>query len=138
MAIQSATPYLILNGKARQAIAAYEQALGARATTVQRFGDMDKSCPDAQKDNIMHAELRLGDALLMMSDGGPGDEAAAPSGSVSIALAVDDTAETRRCFDALAASGAVVQPLFDAPWGALFGVVRDQFGIHWMLNCATN
>jgi uncharacterized glyoxalase superfamily protein PhnB len=35
----------------------------------------------------------------------------------------------------LASSGAVIEPLFDAPWGALFGAVRDEFGIHWLFNC---
>lgn len=135
MAIQSATPYLILNGSAPQAIALYERALGARVASVQRFGDMDGSCPEAQKERIMHAELRLGDAILMLSDGA-GDGAPVESGSVSVALGLNDPAEARRCFDGLAASGAVVQPLVDAPWGALFGVVRDEFGIHWMLNCA--
>jgi PhnB protein len=136
MAIQSATPYLILNGRAPRAIALYERALGADVTTVQRFGDVDGSCPDAQRNQIMHAEVRLGGATVMLSDG-PGDGSPSGGGSVSVALALNDSAETRRYFDGLAASGAVIEPLFDAPWGALFGVVRDEFGIHWMFNCAT-
>jgi PhnB protein len=133
MSIQAATPYFILNGRVEQAIVLYERALGARTEALQRFGDMPGSCPDAMKNRVMHAELRVGSALLMMSDG-PEDKPGTDGGSVSVALAFDDPAELRRGFDALASSGKVIQPLIDAPWGGLFGVVRDEFGIHWMVN----
>lgn len=134
MTIKTATPYLILNGRAAQAIAFYESALGAKTSTIQRFGDVDGSCPDAKRELVMHAEQRIGSAPLFMSDG-PGEGPLAKSGAVSIALDLDDESEARRCFDALAASGNVVEPLFAAPWGALFGVVEDEFGISWMFNC---
>lgn len=136
MSIQSATPYFILNGKAEQAIALYQRALGARVESLQRFGDVHQSCPEAQKDRVMHAALRVGGALLMMSDGS-GDGPGPDGGNVSVALDFDDPAVARRAFDALAASGTIIEPLFDAPWGALFGVVRDELGIPWMFNCAT-
>lgn len=72
MTIRTATPYLILNGRATQAFALYKAELGAEVTSSQRFGDVQESCPQAQRDLIMHAELRLGDAVLMLSDG-PGE-----------------------------------------------------------------
>lgn len=136
MTIKTATPYLILNGKAEGAIALYQRALGARAETLQRFGDVDGSCSEAQKGRVMHAVVRVGDAVIMMSDG-DGDAPLAGGGNVSIALDLNDPAEARRSFDALGASGKVIEPLFDAPWGALFGVVADEFGVSWMFNCAT-
>lgn len=133
MSIQSATPYLHLNGRVERAIELYQRALGARTETLQRFGDVDGSCPAAMKSRIMHAELRVGSALLMMSDG-PEDEPLLERANMSVALAFDDPAQLRRSFDALAASGTVTQPVFDAPWGGLFGMVRDELGIHWMFN----
>ena len=134
MTIQAATPYLILGGKADQAVELYRRALGANVEVLQRFGDVDKSCPEALRNQVMHAALRVGKALLMLSDGGPG-ATPARGGSVNVALDLDDPAETRRIFDALAASGKVFQPIMDAPWGALFGALEDQFGIQWMFNC---
>ena len=56
------------------------------------------------------------------------------TGSVSIALDIDDVEQGRRIFGALAETGNVVQALFDAPWGAMFGVVRDELGVSWMFN----
>jgi PhnB protein len=137
MTIKAATPYLILNGRAEQAIAFYQRALGAKLETVQRFGDVDQSCPVAMKNRVMHAALRVGDALLMMSDGGPNEGALPRNGSVNVALDFDDPDQARRCFDALAANGQVVQPLIDAPWGGMFGALGDEFGINWMFNSAT-
>ncbi|HWO09772.1 MAG TPA: VOC family protein [Polyangiaceae bacterium] len=136
MTIKSATPYLILNGKAQQAIELYRTALQANVEVLQRFGDMPGGCPEALKDRVMHAAIRVGSAVLMLSDGGPDGGPTAPgSGPVSVALDLDDEAQLRRIFDALAASGKVVQPVIDAPWGALFGAVNDAFGISWMFNC---
>ena len=136
MSIRAATPYLILNGHARRAIALYERALGAKTATIQRFGDVDGSCPEARKDLVMHAELKLGSATLMLSDG-PGEGPLPQGGGVSVALDFEASAAARKSFDALAENGRVIEPLFDAPWGALFGVVVDELGISWMFNCQT-
>ncbi|OJH35628.1 VOC family protein [Cystobacter ferrugineus] len=135
MTIKSATPYFILNGRTEQAIALYQRALGAKVEALQRFGDGNPNCPTALQSRVMHAALRVGDALLMMSDG-PNDSAPPQSGSVNVALQFDDPDQARRCFDALAANGKVVQPLIDAPWGELFGALGDEFGINWMFNSA--
>ncbi len=58
MTIKAATPYFILNGRAEKAIAFYQRALGAKLEMVQRFGDVDQSCPAAMKSRVMHAMLR--------------------------------------------------------------------------------
>jgi len=135
MTIRAATPYLILNGQAVRAIALYERSLDAHTQSVQRFGDVNDSCPTALRELVMHAELRVGSAPIFLSDG-PGNAPLTKGGAVSIALDFDDVDEARRMFDALATSGNAIQPLMDAPWGALFGVVEDEFGISWMFNCA--
>jgi PhnB protein len=134
MAIQTATPYLILDGQARQAIPLYERALGARVEALMRFGDMDQSCPEARRDLVMHCSLRVGKAIVMLSDGS-GQGSPPAGGRVSVALELDDASEARRCFEALGQSGRTVQPLFDSPWGTLFGIVTDEFGVSWMFDC---
>jgi PhnB protein len=133
MAIQSINPYLILGGRADDALAFYHETLGAEVTALNRFGDMDDSCPDAMRERVMHAELQLGAARIMLSDGPM--EAPPAGGTVSIAVRFDDQHQIRRGFERLSVGGMVIQPLFDSPWGTLFGVVVDQFGVSWMLDC---
>jgi PhnB protein len=134
MTIKAATPYLMLDGQADNAIATYQSALGATLESLQRFGDMDPSTPDAMKNRVMHAVLKFGDATLMLSDGGPG-EGQGPAGRVSVALDMNDVAQCRKAYEGLTAKGKAVQPLIDAPWGALFGIAHDEYGVAWMFNC---
>ncbi len=138
--IESATPYLMLNGQGKRALALYAETLGARVETLQHFGDIDDSCDEAQRGMIMHAALRIGDALLMMSDG-PKEATRAQASpvpvTVSVALDFSEREELRRCFDALAKTGATVVPVTDAPWG-LFGALQDELGVHWMFNCGND
>lgn len=136
MNITNATPYLMLAGRAREAAAFYESALGAKIQTIQTFGEAMSNCPDALKDRVMHAELLLGgNALLMMSDGPSGDTEPKPEG-ISIALNITNVDDGRRAFDALAEGGKVIEPLNQAPWGAWFGIVVDRFNFAWMFNVA--
>ncbi|MEZ4226491.1 MAG: VOC family protein [Polyangiaceae bacterium] len=133
MTISAATPYLIVGGKSERAIALYQAAFGAEVTRLQRFGDMNQDCPEAEKHRVMHAELAFGGATIMLSDGNA--EMPPPGGVVRIALNLDDPDQAKKCFDVLAESGQAIHPLFDAPWGALFGVVQDELGVNWMFNC---
>lgn len=135
MTVLAANPYLILQGKADEAIEFYRSTLRATPEALIRFGDVDGSCPIARKNLVMHCALRVGSALIMLSDG-PGEGPLPPAGIVSIALDLDDADELRRIFDALSASGTVVERIIDAPWGALFAAVRDRYGVSWMFNCA--
>jgi len=52
----------------------------------------------------------------------------------SVSLSIDDPAEAR-IFQALAEKGAVRLPLQQTFWAARFGMLADQFGIPWMINC---
>jgi PhnB protein len=55
---------------------------------------------------------------------------------ISMALSGDNTAELTGYFEKLAQGGTVKMPLAQAPWGDSFGMVRDRFGINWMVNIA--
>ncbi len=133
MTIQAATPYFILNGHAREAIEFYQGALDAKVEALLTFGELNKAT-GPRKDNVMHCVLNVGSTVLMLSDG-PMNGDLPPTGLVSVALDFDDPEELKRVFGALEQGGTVIDAPFQAPWGALFGVVHDRFGIAWMLNC---
>lgn len=102
---------------------------------MQTYGEVDKSCPDAMKEGIMHARLSGGDIVLMASDD-PGSGRKIGTGKIHLALGGDDEEKLRHVFDALSAGGKVGVPLERQMWGDLYGDLRDQYDIHWMINIA--
>lgn len=64
-------PYLCYEGRCEEAVEFYKGALGATVIMMMRFRDSpDQSmCPTGQKEKIMHASLRIGESVIMASDG---------------------------------------------------------------------
>ncbi len=70
-------PYLFFDGCCDEAIAFYRAALGARQVVWMRFKDAPEPVPvpPEMAEKVMHAELDIGGAVLLMSDGrGAGGE----------------------------------------------------------------
>ena len=137
MAIKQLNPYLNFNGTADKAIKLYEKALDAKVESIQRFGDVPGTpAAPGTTDRVIHALLRLGGGVVMVSDTQP-DDPAPPGGPIYVTLDFDDPADMGRKFEALSAGGKVTMPLQDTFWGAKFGILTDAYGIQWMFNCNT-
>ena len=53
----------------------------------------------------------------------------------SLTLGLKDEVEAERIFKALAENGTIEMPLQETFWAVRFGVLIDQFGITWSINC---
>jgi uncharacterized glyoxalase superfamily protein PhnB len=117
------TPHLVVRGAA-QAIEFYQRAFGAKAGRIH-YGPDGKS--------ITHADLKIGDSILMLSDEFPGMKDLAPPGGsrVTLHLYVEDVDELFN--RAVAAGATVAMPLMDAFWGDRYGQLIDPFGHSWSL-----
>ena len=66
-------PYVFFNGRAGEAIEFYRQAIGAQTTMLLRFDEAPDPPPGTMPEGsgrmVMHAELRIGDSTVMVSDG---------------------------------------------------------------------
>ena len=128
--------YLFLNGRCEEAIALYQQVLGADLQMLMRFRENPDppppgALPPGLDDKVMHASLRIGDANLMLSDGmGSG---ACDFRGFALSHAVADEAAARRVFAALADGGQVNMPIGRTFWSPCFGMVSDRFGVPWMI-----
>jgi PhnB protein len=137
MALQ---PYLFFHGRCQEAIDFYRQAIGAELTMVVHFKDNPEShpigtLPPGWGEKVMHANLRIGDATLLASDGhqstGPHFE------GFSLSLTVKDPGEAERKFNALAEGGQIRMPLAKTFFSPLFGMLTDRFGVGWMVYVAS-
>jgi PhnB protein len=88
--------------------------------------------PECFEDKIMHATLRIGDTILMASDGRCEGEANFEGFSLSITVV--DEAEAERVFAALSEGGLVTMPLEKTFWAEKFGMLQDRFGVGWMVS----
>jgi PhnB protein len=130
------SPYLYFNGECEAAFKFYEKCLGGKIVMMMTNKDSpvaEQSSPEWQ-DKILHAQLNLGDMVLMGSDGLP-EHFAKPQG-FSVNLQLNDVAEAERIFHAFAENGTVKMPLQQTFWAKSFGMVVDRFGTPWMINCS--
>ncbi|MCE9576625.1 MAG: glyoxalase/bleomycin resistance/extradiol dioxygenase family protein [Deltaproteobacteria bacterium] len=136
MPITKLNPYLFFNGDCAEAIAHYEQALGAIVESRQTFAEIPGAPPSPHGARIMKASLRVGPAVVLLSDTHP-DTPVPLGGNVDVMLDFDDAAETADRFARLGRGGTVTMPLAEMFPGASFGTVVDRFGVNWMFTCVT-
>ena len=130
-------PYLFFEGRCDEAIAFYRGALGAEVTMLMRYKESPDpgACRPGMEDKVMHAALRIGDAVVFVSDGHC--EGQARFEGFSLSLTVADEAEAERLFAALADGGQVRMPLGKTFFSPRFGMVTDRFGVLWMILVAS-
>ncbi len=121
------TPHLVIDG-AVKALDFYKKAFGAEEI-------LRMPSPDGTK--LMHAEIKIGDSVLMLADdfpefsGAPRNPKKLGESSVTIHLFVPDCdAAFKRAVDA---GAKVTMPLQDMFWGDRYGSVKDPFGHNWSI-----
>jgi len=121
----TATPYLIVKGAAR-AIDFYKKVFGA--TELLRF--------PGPGGKLGHAEIRIGDSVIMLADEHPEMGFRSPKAyhgtPVSLVLHVDNVDATAR--QAVAAGAKVQRPVKDQFYGDRSGTFQDPFGHVWTIS----
>ena len=113
-------PYVYFQGHCEEALDFYRGAIGADATVFARF-----------EDRVAHAVLRVGDTVVLASDG---QGAGQPDFSgFSLSLTASDDASAERLFSALSDGGNVQVPMAATPFASRLGLVADKFGVPWMV-----
>ncbi len=131
----SIQPYLFFNGRCEEALDFYRSALGAEIVSMMRFSDSPEPHPGLQAGNenkVMHASVRIGETMLMASDGRCDGEP--QFGGFTLAITVPNDAEADRVFDALGQGGKVEMPMTKTFWTSKFGMLEDRFGLGWMIS----
>jgi len=133
--MKTVTTYLSFDGNCRQAMAFYQQCF-ATELELSPYPDANGQPSSDPAAKVMHAQLVRSGAPFLMASDTPQPGSLRPGNNFSVAIDCGSLDEADRLFAALTRGGNVIMPLTDAPWGARFGMLTDQFGIKWMLNCA--
>ena len=120
----TATPYLVIDGAA-EAIDYYKNAFGAK----------ERMRMEAPGNRIGHAEIEIGDSLVMLSHAFPQSTTKAPTElggtTAGVFLYVEDVdAVVKKAVDA---GATVTMEVADQFWGDRFGSITDPFGHSWSI-----
>ena len=129
-------PYLFFDGRAQEALDFYKDAVGAQITALMRFGeapDQSQIKPET-KDKVMHGAFKIGDTEVLISDGN--NKGTPKFDGFALTIQCNDAAEAERLFNALGKGGEVSMPLGKTFFAKSFGMLKDKFGVHWMVIAA--
>lgn len=134
-------PYLFFGGRCEEALAFYRTAVGAEVEMLMRYKEsLDPAPPgmlaEGWENKVMHASFRIGETVLMASDGCSSEDGKFSGFSLSFTLPGE--AEAQRVFAALADGGKVTMPLMKTFWSPCFGMLTDRFGMGWMITTGEN
>lgn len=133
-------PYLFFEGRCEEALEFYKKTLGAKVDAMMRYKEAPAgSEPKAEQcggmvppaDKVMHAAFRVGDTVVMASDGmcaGKPDFK-----GFGLSVTVPGAADAERTFKALGDGGQVTMPMAETFFANAFGMVVDRFGVMWMV-----
>jgi PhnB protein len=127
-------PYISFRDNAREAMNFYQSVFGGELT-LSTFADFQASEDPAEAEKIMHGMLTTTQGLVLMGADTPNSMEYHPGSSISISLSGDDEGELRGFYEKLSADGgSVTVPMEKSPWGDVFGMCTDRYGVAWLVN----
>ena len=126
---------LLFNGQCEAAFRFYERCLGGKIVSIFTWGKspMAGDAPPGWAEKVMYGSLTIDETLISGSDVPP-PHYEQPRG-FEIMIEPEDPRDAERIFHALAENGTVAMPIQETFWSVRFGVLVDQFGIRWSVNC---
>ena len=129
-------PYLMFNGRCEEAIEFYKRVLGAKVEALMRYKEAPQPPPSEQlppgnENKVMHSSLRIGDTVVMASDGHCSGQT--DFQGFSLTVSVPDAPTADRIFGELSEGGKVQMPMGKTFFSDRFGMTADRFGLGWMV-----
>jgi PhnB protein len=129
-------PYVFFDGRCEEALRFYGEKLGAEVVFKMHYKDappeVNRQADPETDDKVMHASIRIGESIVMMSDDcmSPG----VTHNGFMLSLTASSPADAEKLYNALAQGGKITMPWQATFWTKGFGMVTDQFGIGWMVS----
>ena len=130
------TPHLNFRGQARAALEHYHRALGGHLVVVT-YADAHAVQDPAEAEQVMWGQVESPSGARVMAYDVPGSLEHDP-GTIPffVSLRSDDADEVERLWRGLAEDATILQDLAPAGWSPLYGMLRDPYGVTWVLDVA--
>lgn len=119
--------------KCLEAITFYEEVFGAKQQgEMTMLSDISGNDSEEYQGLVGHCTLKVGSSRIFINDI-VDDQLITNGNQIQLVLDLDSEQQLRRSFEMLRKNGKVVTKLQEVFWGALFGTVKDQFGVTWQI-----
>ena len=130
------TPNFHLNGQCEEAISLYKKAFDAEIMSLLRYGDADPRdwqtpLTDRQKNLIYHAEMRIGNQRIMLSD--ILDFDLQRGNSLFLSITFPDARGVKEAYEILKDGGQIVYPMKNTTYSSCIVSLIDKYGFRWVL-----
>ena len=141
--MRTINPWINFNGNAEEAFTFYRSVFGGEFTKIVRFGDLasaDFEVPQSEAHKIMHIALPLGKHNLLIANDVPEfmGRVNERENRSKIMVSAESKDEADHIFNGLSAGGDTEGPIGDSPWGTYAGMLRDKYGIEWIVEFDPN
>lgn len=125
-------PYLLFDGKCKEAMEFYQSCLGGELTlTKVKNSPAKDQMPAIQQDKVLNAHLSAGKLEISASDWLALNETPVRGNTVCLFLSGGTLPELKALFEKLSAGANVTNPLQPTFFGT-YGALNDRFGVRWM------
>lgn len=128
-------PYIHFKGNAREAMEFYKTVFGGNLE-LSSFKDAQMPVDASEENLVMHSQLDTENGLTLMGSDTPSHMEYKPGDTITISLSGDEEETLKGYWEKLSVGAEITAPLEKAPWGDTFGMLKDKFGIEWMVNIA--
>lgn len=131
------TTHLNFRGDARQALTFYQSVFGGDLIAIT-YADAHAVQDPSEAEQVMWGQVIAPSGFHIMAYDVPSRLPWSPGETpFFVSVRSNDADEISRCWERLSHGAGIVQPLAPAGWAPLYGMLKDRFGITWVLDVAT-
>lgn len=130
-------PHLNLRGDARAALAFYRSVFGGELTIVS-YRDAHSVQDLAEADQVMWGQVAASSGFRVMAYDVPSSRPWSPGEApFFVSLRGETAEEIRGYWEGLVEGATVLVPIAPSAWAPLYGMLKDRFGVTWVVDVAT-
>ena len=141
--MRTINPWINFNGNAEEAFTFYRSVFGGEFGKILRFKDLASDefpVPEDEGNKIMRIALPIGKHNLLIANDVPAflGRVSEEENRSKIAVSAESREEAEKIFNGLSAGASVDGPIGEGPWGTYGGMLRDKYGIEWIVEFDPN